>query len=376
MSKFPLPRVIEQGLYELLNKKAGFARLIMNRQEMAIGIMLPNNNSPEKVEEVLNKHGIDTNREFVVAIHELLQSRLVTIFGPSRWEQEVPENYLFGHSLTANPLIRALFQVFASAEFEYCKLDLPQQSHEERLTGHLLSKLYYSLRFSSHSLQGVAMEIYDRDVPIELAYHDLSANRREAITGSDFGIILHVRLPDTPEFVSCASFQAKVLDRKKAYLPVNQAKDQLRFASKRGAYCCFYDLGDNTPFPPAVLSTQVIMEESSQTKGTGKYRIERDKIKQTATPLSMFLLMLMKSVEEGGLGFHCKSLSEAKDFMMNGIGTGMDNRHNQETEYPGPSRVLTLSIGGMRNQDFHRLNDLFGVDATRSIQRVENGEDE
>lgn len=345
MERYILPSVVNRGLHRLVTGSLGFGNLLPP-QAICLGTV-PQSEQIREVAELLS-------HELKIPLSDGLLKKIAGIppcacylLGESR---EASEDYLWGHKATNNVFIRGIFSALAFAELEFCERDLPQNSHEERLTGHLLSKMYSSVLFCSDSLTSFSKELYGEEVPVNVAYHDLSANNREKVTGSDFGIIVHTNLPGERERVQAVAFQAKKLYDKKAYLPIAQASAQTNYFAD-GAYTCLYDVSqkkDLLKLPPAILQTK---HASRAPKTQHNYAINRKDLPPATTALSLFLIKIIQN-ENMNIGAKTfNSLAQAAAFMT---GTPASRETNDI------SRVLTISIGRMTNQqELNSLTDLF-----------------
>ena len=88
-----------------------------------------------------------------------------------------------------NPLFYLLFKAFVYAEIKFVNNFIPQNSHEERLTGHLVSEIANSLSIVSETLKKQAFDLYQTEVDLNFDYADLSSNNQEKNTGADLGFI-------------------------------------------------------------------------------------------------------------------------------------------------------------------------------------------
>ena len=102
-------------------------------------------------------------------------------------------------SYFTNELFWLLFLAFAEAEASFVRSFIPQNCHEERLTGHLVSELTASLKTIRSEFENMSVELYGEKKSLDFIYHDLSANRRERITGADLALCIHIDLPDFPQ---------------------------------------------------------------------------------------------------------------------------------------------------------------------------------
>jgi len=147
---------------------------------------------------------------------------------------------LNNQSAFMSPLYHIMFRSFVSAEQKFITNYIPQNSHEERLTGHLVSELVNSLFILQDTFERLSQKIYEQKVPVEFYYADLSSNNREKDTGSDLGLIFHVNLPDSPETFRVAAIQAKKIKKDgSATINLTQNDTLIKQYNER-AYYMFY----------------------------------------------------------------------------------------------------------------------------------------
>ena len=249
-----------------------------------------------------------------------------------------------------NPLFHLLFRAFTYGEYRFVRTFIPQNSQEERLTGHLISELHSALAIAVATFEQESERLYGKRSRLEFHYADMSSNLQEGETGADFALILHVKLPDRPESARVAVCQAKKLywNRKSLHVDakqLDQLEDLMRWA-KGAAYYCFYDMDPKRLFAPTVMPASYLKEQVAS-KQTDNMKHENLLRHYGARPLSVFFIFDMLVAETGGE--HFDSLSEASQFL-----TG----HNQELPHHNPSRVLLVSLGGATGPE-HDLPDFF-----------------
>jgi hypothetical protein len=176
-----------------------------------------------------------------------------------------PDFRLFVRSLI-NPqaydpqAIWALFWALAKAEHEFLYRYIPFWSHEERLTGHLVSQMVERLEeFHPHWR---VLTASDHESKCEIWYADTATARRESVTGADLGLVVHARFPNQEEFFKVARFQAKKADRSgKAAIDLNQVEALLRTAHL--GYLLFYHPLDPKQWslPPTVRPAATFSNE-------------------------------------------------------------------------------------------------------------------
>ena len=248
-----------------------------------------------------------------------------------------------------NPLFYLLFKAFVYAEIKFVNNYIPQNSNEERLTGHLISEIANSLSIINETFEQKAFELYQTKVDLEFHYADLSSNNKEKYTGADLGLIFHINLPDYQEKVNVAIIQSKKFD-KRASIDLAQIETLKKFAEKSGYYC-FYDMNKKDRNSPLIQRANSI---TSRLGNDLKYKtksLKRSDITERydgGIPLSVFLIFDMLNPDNDSL----KSFSniwEAKNFIDN---------QNRDFRL---SRVLTISVGGISNshQDLQDISRLF-----------------
>jgi len=230
----------------------------------------------------------------------------------------------------------------------FIKNYIPQNSHEERLTGHLISEYTFALDIVKKTFQEKAYQIYQKNLSLDFYYADLSSNNREKSTGADFGIMFHINLPDYPEEVRIAIFQAKKF---KTNVVIDIAQyNTLKNYGEEGAYYCFYDMATEATSSPLVMHANNIDLTSSIGKKTKSYPInELFKHWDGVIPLSLFLIIRMLISDDSNFYKSYTNVLEAKKYF-----------ENIELIERRPSKLLMVSIGGLSNsnQDLADLSRL------------------
>jgi len=208
-----------------------------------------------------------------------------------------------------------LFDIFIKAliraEVRFISRFVLQRSHEERLTGNLVSEIDAALFMAKPVFHEAAVARYGVPKEIDFYYYDLSRGGRiEKQTGADLGFIVVVDLPDHPHIVRSVVLQAKKCDGNPSIdLP------QLRTMTRkwpRGSGYLFYDMKFTRLVSPLVLETTDGLlgklledaEKTPQTTGT----LDFDKIMDQGTPLSLYLF---SEVVEKGTGETHSSFEQA-----------------------------------------------------------------
>jgi len=254
-------------------------------------------------------------------------------------------------------LFYLLFQAFVYAEIKFINNYIPQNSHEERLTGHLISEIANSLNIIHETFEQKAFELYQSKVDLEFHYADLSSNNKEKYTGADFGLIFHINLPDYQEKVNVAIIQAKKFNERAA-IDIKQIETLKKFAEESGCFC-FYDMNKKELTSPLIQKASSIIS----ILGNDKEKFNSKSLKRNditegwdgGIPLSVFLIYDMLNPDNNSLKSF-PSIWKAKNFI--------DNRNFRL------SRVLTVSVGGVSNskQDLRDISRLFRFEDYRDIE--------
>ena len=147
----------------------------------------------------------------------------------------------------------SLFWALAKAEHEFMLRYIPYWSHEERLTGHLVSQLINRLEDFEIHWAALDENPSEDKSHCRIHYMDTATARRESITGADLGLIVQAQLPRQREFFKAVRFQAKKADKSgNAKIDLTQA-DTLIKAENLGYYL-FYHYYDSQSWslPPTV----------------------------------------------------------------------------------------------------------------------------
>ncbi len=252
-----------------------------------------------------------------------------------------------------NPLFHLLFKAFVYAEVKFINNYIPQNSHEERLTGHLISELANSLNIINETFEKKAFELYQKNIDLNFHYADLSSNNNEKHTGADLGLIFHINLPDYQEKVNVAIIQAKKF-KERASIDLKQIETLETFTQKSGYYC-FYDMDKKDRNAPLIQRANSIIsilgndDEKLKTKS-----LKREEITERydgGIPLSIFLIFDMLNPDNDNVKSFT-NIWEAKNFIS--------SKNNDFSV----SKVMTISVGGISNsnQDLRNLSQLFRFD--------------
>lgn len=252
-----------------------------------------------------------------------------------------------------NELFHLVFKAFVFAEIKFIQNFIPQNSHEERLTGHLISELSSALGIIRKTFEDKSFEIYNEKLALDFFYADLSSNKMEKVTGADFGIIFHLNLPDYPNEVRAAVFQAKKF-KTSAKIDIQQCRTLKDFGNN-GAYYCFYDMDLKETSSPLVVQAIRIslpsIEENIKTKSFNREEIFNNW--DGGIPLSIFLVFNLLSGENDNYYKSFNNIWEATNYI--------NRKGNRELADINPSKVFLVSLGGISNsgQDLRGFLNLF-----------------
>ncbi len=221
---------------------------------------------------------------------------------------------LFGEGLGGNPLIDCVFEGLARAESRFALRFVPQRSHEERLTGALLSEMEAGLFLVREAFQSLSLQRYGKTLEVDFLHYDLSrGGKLEKETGGDLAVILSFDLPDMPRQIRYAAIQAKKLD-KSASIPKKQYKTLSSSFGDAAAYL-FYDMSSDTGLPPMVVSASAIKPQVDADPNTASCTISQKDI-EDGLPLSLWLLT---KVAKGEVGISARSFQEAMNIFSDGM---------------------------------------------------------
>lgn len=228
-----------------------------------------------------------------------------------------------------HPLLDTVFAAFARAEVRFSLRFVPQRSHEERLTGSLVSEIEAAIHLASGHFRRQAEERYREARDVDFIYYDLSRGGcLENRTGADLGLILHVDLPDWPPLTRYAAFQAKKLDGS-AQIDGHQF-DTLRSQFGEAAAYLFYDMGFSTLAPPIVIEASDL-KDAREKKGAASFSLPSDRVFEDL-PLSLWLFSRLARERTG---VSVSSFRAAMDAFV---------QPRNQVEFTG-GRVAVLSVG-------------------------------
>lgn len=219
----------------------------------------------------------------------------------------------------AHELMDMFFKAIVRAETRFISRYVPQRSHEERLTGHLVSEMDNALSLTREHFEAAASKRYGEPKTVDFLYYDLSRGGRiEKHTGADLGLILVVDLPDYPKMVKTVILQAKKLQGSSQ---LTTAQHDVLLKHGNGAAYLFYDMDVRTLTSPIVVTIEDFdvkrKHEEAVKNLAGSFTVTFEEV-MDGMPLSLFL------VEElmGEKGMSHTSFANAFRFLTRDINEG------------------------------------------------------
>ncbi|MEW6363309.1 MAG: hypothetical protein AB1714_01580 [Acidobacteriota bacterium] len=192
-----------------------------------------------------------------------------------------------------NPLFDLVLKALIRAEIRLISRFVPQRSHEERLTGSLVSEIDSAVFLMRTEFRKTCLQLYSVEKDVDFFYYDLSrGGKLEKTTGADLGFIMVIDLPDFPYAVKSLILQAKKVDANSAKIE----RPQYQTLSGHGAAGCAYLLYDMDL--PRRCSPLVVGIERYELKkqyeecvkhNSQSFSYPFDKARSDGHPLSLFL---------------------------------------------------------------------------------------
>lgn len=219
----------------------------------------------------------------------------------------------FGEGLGGHPLLDCVFEGLARVESRFALRFIPQRSHEEPLTGALLSEIEACLFLMRDAFQSLSLQRYGKALGIDFLHYDLSrGGKMERDPGDDLAIILSIDRPDMPRQLRNAPFKAKKVNGSVSIL-----KDQYQTLSTQfgyaGAYL-FYDINSQTALPPMVVPASNLKAQVDADPKTSSSNISQRDV-ENGLPLSLWLLT---RVVKGDVGTSARSFHKAMNKFSDG----------------------------------------------------------
>lgn len=244
-------------------------------------------------------------------------------------------------SIYGNELFDLLFKSIVRAEIRFSSRYVPQQSHEERLTGNLVSELDNAISLVKEPFREAAIRRYTEPKEIDFFYYDLSkGGKLEKETGADLAFIFVIDLPDFPFTARTVVLQAKKVNGTSAKIDREQYEAMAKHGDK-AAYL-FYDMNLRTLCPPFVYNHNEYQFDQNYKKSIENdqksFSIDFDNIMSNGNPLSVFLLSILP-FQESGLTHD--SFEQAFNYIR-----GLCHWNKDEVPPLGPSaRLAIVSVG-------------------------------
>lgn len=239
---------------------------------------------------------------------------------------------LFDDGLGLHPLLDIAFEAFARAEARLGLRFVPQRSHEERLTGHLISELEAAILMTADTFRAEAATRYSEPLHFDFVYSDLSRGGHfEKTTGGDFGLILVIDLPDRPKIIRYAAIQAKRLSGSTS-LDKDQF-DTLTSVFGPASTYLFYDCDFNTLGPPMIMRATELESRRKSKDETESFSVDQSFVFSQGLPLSLWLLTELGAANAG------EAASDFESALRR-----ITECRNRNQEYPF-SRLAMVSIG-------------------------------
>lgn len=254
--------------------------------------------------------------------------------------------------------IWALFWAMVKSEHEFSRKYLPFWSHEERLTGHLISQICE--RSEEFAVHWSALTHADPKIStLDIWYADTATGNREKETGADLGLIVHGQYAGDAEFFKSARFQVKkVPPSNTARIDLNQTKALLRTPGL--GYYLFYHGQDRQEFrrPTTVVpaaafennlknAEKIVLEGKQSRKELGEDSIQN--VDNYAYDFAVFLTFALAD-PSADYGAIARSKSEAVRVLMAG---------------GPPSRLAVISLGAPvePREWLHEMGDFVSIPA-------------
>jgi len=231
----------------------------------------------------------------------------------------------------------ALFWALSKAEHHFLHKYIPYWSHEERLTGHLVSQLIERLEEFGDDW-ATLNESAESKSTCRIWYADTATGRREATTGADLGLIVQAKFRDQDEFFKVIRFQAKKVGRSgNARIDLDQVAALIQ-RDHLGYYLFYHPLLKNSwSLAPTVRAARDFENHLTEAQKQQQQKLRRPlgetsaQVQQNGLDLAMFITFAVAdpASEHGVLASDAR---EAVSVLMSG-------------DIPNPSRVLVVTLG-------------------------------
>ncbi len=244
-----------------------------------------------------------------------------------------------------NPLFDLLMKALIRAEIRLMSRFIPQRSHEERLTGNLVSEIDNSIFLIREQFKKTCRALYEIEKEIDFFYYDLSqGGKLEKTTGADLGLILVVDLPDFPYTVKSLILQAKKMSGDSAQIDLEQYETLMEHGKSECAYL-FYDMVLNRRCSPLVVPIDIYDFQNAQKecikKGNDSFSIAFNTACYNGHPLSLFVVSHL--IYKDSIGARYNSFEEAFRMFSDLRYSRKKNNNLEKCDFNG--RLAILSLG-------------------------------
>jgi hypothetical protein len=244
-----------------------------------------------------------------------------------------------------NPLFDLVMKALIRAEVRLISRFIPQRSHEERLTGNLVSEIDSAIFLVRTQFRQTSLELYSTEKEVDFFYYDLSrGGKLEKTTGADLGLVLVVDLPDFPYTVKSLILQAKKMDGNSAKIGRTQYETLMKHGANNCAYV-FYDMALPRRCSPLVVGMErywlKVQYDECVKQNNQSFSYHFDKASSDGHPLSLFLTSHL--AYDDSVGRQHRSFKDAFA-MFSQLGAHRSNRSDAAlADFNG--RVAIVSVG-------------------------------
>ena len=240
--------------------------------------------------------------------------------------------------VSENPLFDLVLKALIRAEVRLISRFIPQRSHEERLTGSLVSEMDSALFLVRSDFRETSIKLYSVEKDLSFFYVDLSRGGKiEKQTGADLGFVLVIDLPDFPFTVKTLILQAKKTQGASVQIDRLQYETLAKYNAGESAYL-FYDMDLARRCSPLVVKQDrhhiKRQYEDCQKNGNKSFSLTFDDMRSDGHPLSLFLVSNL--VYDDSVGRRYSSFHDAYNAVCSLV-YGRDNSFN--------GRLAILSVG-------------------------------
>ncbi len=236
---------------------------------------------------------------------------------------------IFRQGLGVHPVLDCVFEALARAEARLSLRFIPQNSHEERLTGSFVSELEAAFFLLKPSFAALSKDYYGKELDVDFQYFDLSKGGSiEKFTGGDLAVVFHMDLPDLPPVTRYAAFQVK-----KMHSSATLDKKQYRLLLENygeGAMYIFYDMLFGRLYPPLVVDASQLEGQSKNNQSTDSFQVSRAEAARGLT----FALWVVMQLARGSAGV-----------AVDGVKAAVERLEKYDSRKSNISRLAVVSIG-------------------------------